>query len=148
MREDNVIRIIRYDQLLMCWTNKLIIKYKLNHHADMIRARLRLLGRFLKELKKIKPKIENFMDLCDPEYYDSVIKATNLVVGYDAETGTYKSPSNGSKLKSWIKMIGNHLLSLCIRSHDNEKKKTAKDFLKLHKEEFSSSQSKNCSNAN
>ena len=137
MREDNVTRLIRYDELLMSWTNKLTTKYTLDHHSDMIRARLRLLGRFLHEMQKIEPDIENFSNIYDPKYYDSVIKAVNVVAGYDPEENIYKAPSNGSNLGTWLKMIGKHFISLCVRSHDNEKKINTENFLNIHEEEFS-----------
>lgn len=52
LREDDVTRCIRYDKLLIIYTNKLCIKYSHQHQHDMIRARLRLLGRFLMAVKE------------------------------------------------------------------------------------------------
>lgn len=52
MREDDVYRIIRYDKLIILYGNKLAVKYKLQHQQDMIRAHLRLLGRFLLTIKE------------------------------------------------------------------------------------------------
>lgn len=46
MREDAITRIIRYDELLIIYGNKLCLKYKSQHHHNMIRARLRVYGRF------------------------------------------------------------------------------------------------------
>lgn len=36
MREDEVTRVIRYDELLILYANKLCIKYKSQHHHDMM----------------------------------------------------------------------------------------------------------------
>lgn len=47
MREDTITQLIRYDELLIAYANKMCLKYCLQHQHDMIRARLRLLGRFL-----------------------------------------------------------------------------------------------------
>lgn len=63
LREDRVTRLIRYDELLIKHANKLCDKYKLQHQHDMIRSRLRLLGRFLIVLKSINPDINNFTSL-------------------------------------------------------------------------------------
>ena len=73
----------------------------------------------------------------DPKYYDSVIKAVHDIAGYDSETGIFKAPTNASNLGTWLKMLGHHLLSLCIRTHDTKRKENVEEFLKLHEEEFS-----------
>lgn len=54
------IRLIRYDELLITYGNKLCLKYKHQHQQDMIRSRLRLLGRFLQILKKINKNVTDF----------------------------------------------------------------------------------------
>lgn len=137
LREDTVTRVIRYDELLISWTNKLAIKFVSDHFSDMIRARMRLLGRFLIALKEIEPSIDNFTGLYHPKFYDSVIKAINIIAGYNAEEGTYNTPSNGSNLGTLIKKIGKHLISLCVRKSNEELAEQVKQFLVLHEEEFS-----------
>ncbi|KAG5309974.1 MOS1T transposase, partial [Pseudoatta argentina] len=44
---NNITRIIRYDEILIIYANQMCEKYRSQHHHNMIRARLRLLGRFL-----------------------------------------------------------------------------------------------------
>lgn len=61
LREDNVIRLIRYDELLITYDNKLCLKYKHQHQKNMIRSRLRLLGRFLQALKNINKRCNRFL---------------------------------------------------------------------------------------
>lgn len=41
MRDDLITRIIRYDELLIIYVNKMCIKYSSQHQHDMVRARLR-----------------------------------------------------------------------------------------------------------
>ncbi|XP_077277322.1 uncharacterized protein LOC143905654 isoform X2 [Temnothorax americanus] len=79
MRDDLVTRIIRYDKLLILYGNKLCVKYKAQHQHDMIRARLRLLGRFLLVLKEINKKIEDFQSIYYPQIYDDcILRLTKL----------------------------------------------------------------------
>lgn len=47
LRDDEVTRMIRYDKLVILYGNKMSIKYRAQYQEDMIRARLRLIGRFL-----------------------------------------------------------------------------------------------------
>ncbi|XP_071647548.1 uncharacterized protein [Temnothorax longispinosus] len=131
MREDEVTRIIRYDELLILYANKLCIKYNTQHQHDMIRARLRLLGRFLLALKKINTSVEDFKSLYHPRVYDDCISAINIVAGYVKEENIYKSPAVAANLSTLLKHVGNVLITEYIKRDDSEKKKLAKDFLKL-----------------
>lgn len=122
MREDEVTRIIRYDELLILYANKLCIKYKTQHQHDMIRARLRLLGRFLIALKKINKNIEDFKSLYYPKAYDDCISTINIVAGYDNEENIYKTPAVAANLSTLLKHVGNLLIMEYIKTDNFEKK--------------------------
>lgn len=51
----------------------------------MIRARLRLLGRYLIALRTKSENITDFASLYDPKFYDVAIVAVNSVAGFDEE---------------------------------------------------------------
>lgn len=131
MREDKVTRIIRYDELLIIYANKLCIKYKSEHQHDMIRARLRILGRFLLSLKEINKDIQDFKSLYQPKMYDDCMSAINIVAGYDDEKEMYRAPTVAANLSTLIKYIGNILITKYIKKKNEEKVKLVKDFLKL-----------------
>lgn len=131
MREDDVTRIIRYDDLLIIFANKLCTKYKSQHHHDMIRARLRVLGRFLLALRDINKNIENFESVYHPRVYEDCISTINVVAKYNSEQKEYETPAVAANLSTLIKHIGNLLITECIKREDVEKKKQVKDFLKL-----------------
>lgn len=131
LRDDDVTHVVRYDELLILYANKLCIKYKSQHQHDMIRARLRVLGRFLLALKKINKDVEDFKSLYHPKIYDDCISAINVVAGYDNDEKMYKAPAVASNLSTLIKHIGNLLITEYIKREDTEKKKLVKDFLKL-----------------
>ncbi|XP_024947526.1 uncharacterized protein LOC107274509 isoform X3 [Cephus cinctus] len=131
LREDAIVRLIRYDRLIILYGNKMCCKYRLQHQHEMIRANLRLLGRFLAALKDIDNDITEFTTLYDPKFYDAVIMAINIVAGFDENTNTYRAPSTAYNLGSLIKKIGNLLVTDCIKRHDVTQKTNAEDFLKL-----------------
>lgn len=114
---------MRYDKLLIIYANKLCVKYKSQHQHDIIRARLRLLGRFLIALKEINTNVEDFQSLYHPQIYDDCISAINVVAGYDNEEQFYKTPAVAANLSTLIKHIGNLLIMECIKTQDEEKKK-------------------------
>jgi len=131
MREDDVTRIVRYDELLITYANKMCVKYKAQHQHDMIRSRLRLLGRFLLALKDINKNVQDFQSLYHPRLYDDCISAINTIAGYDNTTQLYKTPAVASTLSTVLKYVGNILITECIKREDEDKKKLAKDFIKL-----------------
>lgn len=73
MQEDEVTRVVRYDKLLMLYGNKLCCEHRQQYHHSMIRTRLRLLGRFLIELRKINSEITDFSSLYDAKHYRNAI---------------------------------------------------------------------------
>lgn len=135
MREDEVTRIVKYDELLIIYANKMCVKYKAQHQHDMIRARLRLLGRFFLTLKDINTNIQDFQTLYHPRLYDDCISAINIITGYDNNTQLHTTPLYNSAvasiLSTLLKYIGNILITECIKKEDEDKKKLVKDFIKL-----------------
>ncbi|XP_044760398.1 uncharacterized protein LOC123317851 [Coccinella septempunctata] len=72
---------IRYDELVILFGNKLCQKYKDPHFYDMIRQKLRQLGRFLIEIKKINDDVDYLFDVYYPKNYDSAITAVQNLAG-------------------------------------------------------------------
>ncbi|OXU18597.1 hypothetical protein TSAR_015873 [Trichomalopsis sarcophagae] len=70
LREDNITKCIRYDKLIILYDNKLCTKYKPQYQHDMIRNRLRTLGRFLTEIRKINKNITDFTSVINHRSYD------------------------------------------------------------------------------
>lgn len=142
LREDTITHLIRYDTLLIQYGNKLCMKYKLQHQHDMVRNRLRTLGRFLKALKEINNEISNFASLYQPKYYDDCIKAVYEVARYNPETEKFDAASTAFQLGTLLKEVGELWKSQCIKNHDSATKLLVEDFLSLRKEDFSHSVNK------
>lgn len=142
LREDNIIRLIRYDELLIIYGNKLCIKYKHQHQQDMIRSRLRLLGRFLESLKKINKNVTDFFSIYHPSKYDDCVVAVNQVAGFNTDTKIYTSPSVASRLGTLIKQIGNLCIAEYIKRNKFQEKVDTENFLKLLQEDFNTSVNK------
>ncbi|KAG5861928.1 hypothetical protein JTB14_006966 [Gonioctena quinquepunctata] len=65
-REDEVAEEIMYDDLCIKFGNKLCKKYRGQQHSNMIRTRLRELGKFIMEVKKMDGGIKNLSDILVP----------------------------------------------------------------------------------
>ncbi|KYM98504.1 hypothetical protein ALC62_10782, partial [Cyphomyrmex costatus] len=142
LREDDVTRLIRYDELLIIYGNKLCAKYNLQHQQDMIRSRLRLLGRFLQALRKINKNVTDFASLYHPSTYDDCIVAVNEVAGFNTSTKIYTSPSVASRLGTLLKQIGKLNVTQCIKQNKLEEQTNIENFLKLLQEDFNVSVNK------
>ncbi|XP_071634604.1 uncharacterized protein [Temnothorax longispinosus] len=142
LKEDSITRLIRYDELIIRYGNKLCMKYKPQHQHDMVRNRLRTLGRFLKALKEINNEITDFASLYEPKYYDDCIKAVYQVARYNTETQKFEAAYTAFQLGTLLKEVGELWRSQCIKNHDPVKKALVEDFLSLRKEDFSHSVNK------
>lgn len=131
LREDDVTRAIRYDELVVYWANKMCEKYKNKRHQEMIRAKIRLLGRYVLEMRKLSTEISNLKSTYDPKYCDATLKAISIVAKYNEATMSYSNPTVAFHLGSLIKLVGRYLINICIRNHEDEKRKYTEDFLKL-----------------
>lgn len=139
MQEDDILRIIRYDRIIILYGNKLCMKHRQEYLASMIRSRLRLLGRFLKEMRTISGNISDLASVYEPGYYDKVIEAVNIVAKLNKVTGTYGIPYNASTLGMLLKKIGAILSAEYIKSQEPEKKKNVDEFLTLLTSDYGSS---------
>lgn len=136
LRENSVITNIRYDELIIRYGNKMCTKYKPQHQEEMIRARIRLLGRLLSEVQRIKSNITDFSSMYAPEHYDTFVEGVYAVAGLDEDTGMYRAPSVASTIGTLVKQVGAIYISECIKKKETEKKLAAEDFLKLLTEDY------------
>lgn len=139
MREGNVKDAIRHDQLAILYGNKMCSKYRSQHLRKMIRSRLRLIGRFILEIKNLDPTIKNLMQAIDPRRYDTVVEAIKIVSGFDEKNGNFKAPSTAFSLGSELRKITRIAISESIKNQNNLLRKTSKDFLKLIESDFDTS---------
>nr|CAI5851095.1 unnamed protein product [Callosobruchus analis] len=135
MREDDIVSVIRYDELLIIFANKMCEKYKEMRHYEMIRHRLRLLGRFFLNLKENNSSIDDFASIYDAKYIDDVLKYINVTSRFNEKTCSYGTPSVAFALSTLIKQCGNILITEYIKKHEDIKKKDVKNFLKIFTQE-------------
>jgi len=136
MREDSITQLIRFDELVIAYGNKMCMKYRLQHQHDMIRARLRLLGRFLATMKEIDNIVGDFTSIYDPQKYDLCVKAVNNLAQFDETTWTYKIPSIASSLGTLIKQVGQILRTMYIKKQEFNNQVRVENFLKLFEEDY------------
>ncbi|CAD6214274.1 GSCOCG00011147001-RA-CDS, partial [Cotesia congregata] len=140
LREDEVVRSIRYDELLIVFANKQCEQYGTNQHLyQMVRSRLRLLGRLLVAIKSLNSHITSFTHIFQPRHYDFLIEAVKKVAVFLPETKTFLHPAVGSTIGTLLKKVGEILRSEYIKKEEKENQKKVEDFLKLLEEDYGTS---------
>lgn len=115
LQEDDITRVVRYDELVIIFANKMCEKYKDPRHYDMIRSRIRLLGRFLLAIKNLNKEITDLTSVFDPKFSDDTVRAINEIAKFNSETWSYKTPTVAFNLGTLLKQVGNLLITECIK---------------------------------
>lgn len=136
LRDDEISRSVRYDELVIKFGNKLTEKYSSEHHYDMIGSNLRLIGRFKIELNKINPDIVELKDIFKPHLFDICIKALRNVAHWDEDLMWFKTPAVAQNLTSLIKKIGKKQRVELIKEEDENLKSELENILLLWEEEI------------
>lgn len=132
MREDEVVRLIRYDALVILYGNKLCSLYGTQQHQhDLVRSQLRLLGRFLSAVRRINKEVSDLASVFQPKFYNDTIVAINHISAFDPETGRYGSPSTAYSIGAALKKVAAFYVTECIKRDDVDKKLKTEDFQKL-----------------
>ncbi|XP_066585722.1 uncharacterized protein [Prorops nasuta] len=143
LRQDIVTSVVRNDELIVIYGNHLCNKYKHSaHHFKMIRAQLRLIARLLLTMKDLRDDIANFEDIFNPKFYDTFIKAVNIIGRYDQTKELYLSPKTAATIGTLISDIGQHWISECIKYNNVQKQTNAENFLKIKKANYTAEVSK------
>ncbi|KAK0162381.1 hypothetical protein PV327_008725 [Microctonus hyperodae] len=136
MNDDQISRLIKYDELIIIMGNKFCEKYTHTHQHDLIRSNLRLLGRLKYALMQKDDNLHELSSIFHPERYDAVVAAVRECAGFDPKTQAFKAPSVASALGTLLKKSVNRWISECIKKRDAEKKKDAEEFLILFEDDF------------
>ncbi|CAG9814690.1 unnamed protein product [Phaedon cochleariae] len=87
--------------------------------------------------------VTDLASVFDPRFCDNTLIAINRAARFDSETCNYGAPTVAFSLGSMLKQIGKFLINECIKTHQEDKKKNAKSFLKLLTEEINISVNRN-----
>lgn len=128
LQDCEVVDRIRYDELAILYGNKMCDKYTLPHQHDMIRAHLRLLGRFKQSLCDARPDITELTQVFHPKNYDSVHEAINLCAKFNVTIQSYETPTVATSLVTMIKKCCNIFKVMCLKQQNHEEKRLAEDF--------------------
>ncbi|XP_070167781.1 uncharacterized protein [Polyergus mexicanus] len=135
LRDDTVTKCIKYDELLILFGNKLCERYTNTHQHDMIRAHLRLLGRYKLAIQEINKEINDFQLIFQPQNFNSAVSALRIGAKWDRSIMWFKTPAVANTLTTLLKKCASTLKAECIKKQDYKRKQAVDDFLVLWHEE-------------
>ncbi|KAG5890674.1 hypothetical protein JTB14_011640 [Gonioctena quinquepunctata] len=98
--------------------------------------------------KEIYEGVTDFASIFTPDRLDAAIKAIDTLAGLDKTKQEYKSPSTAFEMGSQLEKCGEHLITMCIKSKDKNRKTEVQDFLKILEEELAVRIVSGCSSTN
>lgn len=139
MTEDDIVRSIRFDWLIIVYGNKLCDRHTEVFQNNVISQKLRRAGRLLSELKTIQPNATDFASIFQPKFYNSVIQAIRVVGKFDPVTKYYGSPSTSAAAVTEIRAIGEALVAEYIKQENVESQSKTENFIKLYNSDVGTS---------
>lgn len=134
MRDDAINNIVRCQDVIILFGNRLTQKYRSPHFYKMIRSKLRTVGRFFLFFCKQRPDIKDLESVFDPEMYDDVINTIHEMAGLELQSGKYRAPATASSICSFLKKISLYLISESIKQKRTEMRDNIRSFLQLLEE--------------
>lgn len=106
MLVDNISFVAKSDELIKAFGSIYLKSHKEKYLVHVVSHKMRTLVRLLTEMKLIDPSIKTLQDCLIPKHFDSIVKSTKIVAGYDSLKDSYEAPSV-------ILKIGNMLKQCC-----------------------------------
>ncbi|XP_044587771.1 uncharacterized protein LOC123267253 [Cotesia glomerata] len=135
-QEDAIVRLIRYDWLLVLYGNKLCIKHTAHYQHNLIRAKLRLVGRLLFAAKELNPLVEDLASIFAPEFIDTIVKAIEVVARINRLENDCGAPSSALSLVTYLKHISKIYESEHAKKNYKEGLDRVMRFRKVYKNEM------------
>lgn len=122
---------IKYDRLIILFGNLQCLRYKEEHLDEMIRSKLRLLGKLVIAAKEINSSIVDLASLYHPSHFKTVLESALKVSKYNQKTERLESPSNATNIGTLIKKCSQILECEYLALEKPEERKSVKDFMKV-----------------
>ncbi|KAF5271416.1 hypothetical protein FQR65_LT17621 [Abscondita terminalis] len=118
------------------FANHLYSKYSSQHHHDIIRNKLRSIGRLLIAVKRYDAAVKDLATLLTPTKFDVCVRAIKDVGGLNSNCSTFKAPTTVLTLSTICKQAAEVWKAECIKNNDVLGKRCTEDFLTLFKVTF------------
>lgn len=136
IRDPIISALVRNDILIILLANKLADKYVNIKQLDMVRGYVRLIAKFMLQMKELNPEIKDFKMIFRTQYFEDVIKAIRIVSEYDERTQrfgiTYNAETLPIILRKCYKILRHHLVAI----KDAENNQNLSDFIAFFEDDI------------
>ncbi|KAJ8034560.1 hypothetical protein HOLleu_21447 [Holothuria leucospilota] len=136
-RNDDVSQCIKSDDLIIKLATKEIQslnfdKEQLQRQEQAVKAKLRLIGKFLMEVRFVSNKPDsNLSDFIDPARYENVLNAVRNLAGFDSETLVFSKPQIALKIGYGLKKCAMILKAEGVKSGSEDVLRQSTEFLEI-----------------
>lgn len=128
--------VVRHDTLIILFANKLVDKFEDTKQLDMVRRYVRLISKFMLEIKKLTPEIEDFKMVFRSQYYDDVIKVIRIVSNYDDSTQRFGTTYNAETLPLLFRKCFKILRHYSVKTKDANNIQELNDFIGIFEDDI------------
>lgn len=131
LRENENIRCIRFDWIVIHYGNDLCLNHSLDYQHGYICGKLRAAGKVLRESKSISSEITDMSSIFNVKHCNTIVEAIRNMGKFDYNTKRFGSPGTASTTVTLINAIGELLVIEAIKLDDQEKERNVERFLKV-----------------
>lgn len=102
MASDAISAVAKTDNLITTFGSRYLKCHKEKHLINVVSQKIRLLARLVIQMKIEQPDINTLQDCLVPKYFDTIVKCTKIVAGYDTTKDKFGSPSVILKMGSVV----------------------------------------------
>lgn len=133
IRENESVRLIRFDWLAVCYGNDLCLNYTPHYQHGYICAKLRATAKLLNESKSLSKEITDLSSLFRFNNFNIIIEAILNIAKFDRRTKLFGSPTTALTTVTLVNTIGDLLEDETMLSGDIQTAKNVKWFCKAFK---------------
>ncbi len=132
-RENEIIRNVRFDWLLICYGNELCLNYSPHYQEGYICNKIRAAAKLLCAAKSISSELSDLSSLFHVKNCNTVIDAIRFMAKFDRQTKLFGSPGTASTTVTLINTIGELLVVEAMKLDDPDKERDADRFIRVFK---------------
>lgn len=103
MIPDKISLIAKKDKLICMLGAQYLRTHREEHFATVVSHKMRELAKLLLEVTKLKPNINSLEQVLKPQYYNTLVEATKIVVRYNDVPRQFDAPTYAMNIATSIK---------------------------------------------
>ena len=134
MSQDDVLNIVKHDEVLVCWCEQLM-EAAPNAKRNVMSQKLRQMGRLMLKIRTTYSELRTMHDCLKPENFEFVLDCVRDV-GKVNEKGEYEAPSAILRLSGYLQNVCDVAGGMAVKRKDRAAKTDVAEFSNLVSSEF------------